>query len=163
MDMSVFKIHLLYLLQITMKYHLSFILITLTIICSAQDINSVPKNTTKIIVKNRLSKDENFQMVGVALINNGYRIKTKDKDFYTIETEFSQTKRPDWRVSFMFIISDSAITITGRLFVTSLDRSPDNSSALVNRGMNGSAFKVGFEKMFGFAKLLSYVEFEYEL
>jgi len=67
-----------------MKSILSLLLLVLAF--PILSFSQIHKETTKIIVKNELSSDDNYKLVGKELIENGYEIETADKDFGSIRT-----------------------------------------------------------------------------
>lgn len=74
-----------------------------------------PKKAWKIIIKNNLSTDDNFALVGRILIENDYTIDKKDKEFGTIETAKSKIFK-NRAGSYLLNISvkNNVITLTGK-------------------------------------------------
>lgn len=126
----------------------------------------VPKRTYKIIVKNELSADDNFTLVGRTLIDNDWTIGSKDKDFYTIKSGSRELyKSGTGSYSLDFAIKNKSISITGTCTVDiTLNfggaESTNSSYRICYKGMNGSIPKDAFIKMAEFAKKLG-TEFDF--
>ena len=125
-----------------------------------------PKKTWKIVVKNDLSADENFNLVGRTLIENDYLIENKDKDFYTIKTTPSATDGNKAIIHFLyFVIKDKSIVVTGKSlvdvsFAISGVRRDDAFDKISNIGMKGSPARITYFAMHSFAlKLGSDIEY----
>ena len=147
---------------------LMFILVSMSL--TAQDdvygptekkgTNQVPKKAWKILVKNNLTADENFTLVGRTLADNDYTIEVKDKEFYTIKTTPRDLAKISGRYFLSFSIRDKVISVTGQAI---LDMSISFGSGvkseaafgkIQNRGMLGSFDKIAFTRMQEFALLL---------
>lgn len=127
---------------------------------------SAPKKTWKILVKNNLSADDNFALVGRTLAENDFTIDKKDKEFYTIKTANKEIGKSISGTYFLtFIIKSNTIAVTGQYNTgLSLDfgsvRSENEFEKIRNIGGRGSWPQKSFMKMHDFALLLgSQVEY----
>jgi len=119
-----------------------------------------PKKAWKIIIRNSLTADENFTMVGRTLADNDFTIETKDKEFYTIKTTIRDIKKEAGRYFLSFSVRDNVISITGQAildvnvsFVSGITKEAAFGK-IQNRGMQGSFDKAAFVEMQKFALLL---------
>lgn len=119
-----------------------------------------PKKAWKIIVKNNLTADENFTLVGQTLADNDFVIDKKDKEFYTIKTVPKEVRKRRSDVYFLtFSIKNNSIAITGQ-FNTNISlnlgyiQSESSYSKITNKGMSDSSYKNSFNAMHSFAFLL---------
>ncbi len=142
-----------------MKTYSTLILIIflLNVFCiSAQE---PPKGTYKIIIKNNLTKDDNFLKVGQTLIENDFQIANKDKEFYTIGSGKKHINKSDCDCSLDFVIKDSCIIVTGKVY------SPLGAQSgmftykvdffrIENKGIKSSGYRESFTEMLNIAKLL---------
>ena len=117
----------------------------------------IPKHTWKIVIKNTLSADENFTLVGRTLAENDYTIDTKDKEFYTIKTSVREIGKSLTGTYYLnFAIKEGSISITGQydaamelnLGGVTAKSSPDK---IENIGGRGSCPRISFGKMNDFA------------
>ena len=146
---------------------LMFILVSMTI--TAQDdvygppekegTNQAPKKAWKILIKNNLTADENFTLVGRTLADNDFTIEAKDKEFYTIKTAPREVGKISGRYFLSFSIRDKTISVTGQGTVDiSLDlggvKAESAFGKIQNRGMQGLFDKIAFNRMQEFAMLL---------
>jgi hypothetical protein len=80
------------------------------------DMDGVPKKANKINVVNSMTFDENYIHVGKILVQNGYGLKTTNKDFGLFETAPKMmTRKQGWTVIFNVVVADSLITVTGQV------------------------------------------------
>ena len=135
---------------------------------SEEKINETeyPRKAYKIIVKNNLSADENYVLVGKTLLDNDWVIESKDKDFHTIKTAIREMYKSRTGSYFLnFTIKDKAIAIMGQCYVDLTMRigfveSTNASYKISYKGMDGNLNKNAFLKMADFAKKLG-TEFEF--
>ncbi|MHC1705761.1 MAG: hypothetical protein AB9846_17805 [Tenuifilaceae bacterium] len=79
------------------------------------EMNVVPKKANKILIDNSMTFEENYFHVGKILVQNGYGLKTSNKDFGLFETSPKQMKRRQgWTGIFNIVVADSLITVTGQ-------------------------------------------------
>lgn len=84
----------------------------------SNDEIQTPKKTNKIIVTNSLKSEENYLHVGKILVQNGYGLKTSNKDFGLFETAPRQMNRKKgWTGIFNIVVADSLITVSGQFCV----------------------------------------------
>ena len=121
-----------------------------------QDHNSgaqAPKKTYKIVVKNELTADQNFTLVGKSLAENDFMIEVKDKEFKTIRTASKSIDKTARGLRLLFSIRDHEISVTGQATVATF-------SQIVLKGKGGPFVQLCFEQMQEFAmKLGATVEF----
>ena len=128
--------------------------------------SDVPRLTYKIIIKNALTADENFNFVGRALIENDYQIETKDKDFYTIKSSPREIYKSRPGSYFLtFAVKNNEIDVTGQFacdidLIIGVTKTDNSYSKICLRGMSGSIGRDAFIRMSEFAKKLG-TEFEY--
>lgn len=116
-----------------MKKLIFVLLVVLNISAFGQEI---PKRAWKIVIKNTLSADENFSLIGRTLADNDYIIESKDKEFGTIKTGIrSAPGNGSGRYFFTFSAREGAIAITGQT----------NSDISINLG--GVRAESAFEKI----------------
>jgi len=97
------------------KQLLTFAIMFFSSFVFAQKTDSVIFNgVTKVIIKNKLSAEENYKAAGKLLLDQGYNIGKKDSEFYQISSE--PIKVAATGVAHAFSISvvckDNSITIT---------------------------------------------------
>lgn len=115
--------------------------------------NLAPKKTYEIVVKNELTADQNFTLVGQTLADNDFVIDVKDKEFKTIKTASKNLDNTARGLRLIFSIRDHEISITGQGTVASF-------SQPVIMGQGGSFIQKCFAKMQEFAmKLGSNLEY----
>lgn len=124
-----------------------------------------PKKAWKIVIKNTLTADENFALVGRTLADNDYTIESKDKEFFTIKTGPREVGKISGRYFLSFSIRDKAIAVTGQ---TNCDvsisiygaKSESSFEKISNRGARVSYMGYAFNHMNEFAlKLGSDVQY----
>lgn len=95
------------------KLSLIILLIAFELSADAQKIDSIVfKKAQKIIVKNSHTAAENFKIAGMALIDKGYMISSKDEQFNQIT---SGPIKANFAVQFIYVIAkDNEIDITSR-------------------------------------------------
>ncbi|MCA0933097.1 hypothetical protein LCM02_11585 [Lutimonas saemankumensis] len=132
------------------------------------DLKHIPKKTTKIILENDLSKDDNFSYVIETLLDNDFSIADKDAEYATIETDLEEVN--GLNASYHFIIRTKAnqIIIRGKYIIhATIDyggaESKPSFSNIENRGMRGSVSKKSFAAMYEFAQLLESDKMNFEL
>lgn len=146
--------------------NLFLIILLVSCLSALAEPKEVPKRTYKIIVKNELSADENFSLVGRTLIENDWLIESKDKDFYTIKTGIKQMYKMRSGSYFLtFAIKEKSISVTGQCSPdVELDfggvRTDKTYFKICYKGMNGSIDKDAFIKMAEFTKKLG-AEFDF--
>lgn len=138
-----------------MKQTLTLILVIFCLALSAQ--TEIPKKAYKIIIKNSLSAEENFNLAGKTLIDNDYIIENKDKDFGTIKTGKKEIFKS--RVgSFVINISvkENSISLTGQ-WSADIElnfggaKSTNELYKLEYKGLPGDTRLAAFKKMNEFA------------
>ena len=78
-------------------------------------MDGVPKKANKIIIVNSMTLEENYIYVGKILVQNGYGLKTSNKDFGLFETAPKMlNRRQGWTGIFNVVVADSLITLTGQ-------------------------------------------------
>jgi len=79
------------------------------------DLNGIPKKANKISILNSKTAEENYIQAGKILVQNGYGLKTSNKEFGQFETAPKQMKRSKaWTGIFNVVVTDSIITVTGQ-------------------------------------------------
>jgi len=142
-----------------MKQILTIILVILCL-ASFADNPEAPKKARKILVKNDLSSDDNFALVGRTLADNEYVIDKKDKEFFTIKTLARDLGKKRRGIHYLyFVIKQGEISVTGKYYLDisfTPDMKIDESSfeKITNSGMSGSPQKNAFLTMQDFALLL---------
>lgn len=78
-------------------------------------MEGVPKKANKIIIVNSKTAEENYIYAGKVLVQNGYGLKTSNKEFGQFETTPKKMNRNKvWTGIFNVSVTDSLITITGQ-------------------------------------------------
>lgn len=148
----------------------NILLICLVFIISeaqSQSIEDAPKKTSKIIIKNNLTADDNYKIIGQTLLDNGYSIGLKDKEFYVMESGWAEVKNIGASYLILsFRIKDGTIELSGYLFCSMNGLNPsgrpkDIGEIINNRGMKRSPLLLSFQQMFDFALLLPHNSFSY--
>lgn len=121
---------------------------------------SIPKGASKILVRTKNNKSENFQLIGNNLIDNNYQIDKANKDFWTISSVAKSHTKPSFSYILNFVAKDSIIMITGtiniNLNVTIYSvESQSNFEKIQNKGLKGSPMKEAFFEMYIFGKNLT--------
>ena len=79
------------------------------------DLNGIPKKANKISILNSMTAEENYIQAGKILVQNGYGLKTSNKEFGQFETAPKAMKRTkSWTAIFNVVVADSLITVTGQ-------------------------------------------------
>ena len=121
----------------------------------------IPARTYKIIVRDTLSTEDNFEMVGRTLSENGFTIEAKDKEFYTIKS--GNQEFGSGNTYFMnFALKKNEIIITGQFKINlTLQMYGVRSVDEFNKIIYTSGYpKKAFLKMNEFAlKLGSFLEY----
>jgi len=120
------------------------------------DTNAIPKKAWKILIKNNLTADENFALVGRTLAENDFTIDTKDKEFFTIKSGTKDVGKVSGRYFFTFSVRDNVISVTGQ---TNSDvslsfgyaKSESSFEKIANRGAKLSYIGISFARMNEFA------------
>jgi hypothetical protein len=110
----------------------------------------IPKQAWKIIIKNKLSSDDNFGLVGKTLRENNFTIETKDKE--SIKSGAHLIGRTSSIYYLYFSIKEGSIAISGQ-FNDNISGG-DNVSKyyrILNKGIRGSSVKNAFLAMNNFA------------
>ena len=82
------------------------------------DLKEVPKQTNKIIIANSKTFEENYIYVGRILVQNGYGIKSSNKEFGQFETAPKEmNRRRGCTAFFNIVIADSLIKVSGQYCV----------------------------------------------
>lgn len=110
----------------------------------------IPKGANKIIGKITLKKEDIFILVGQALIDNGFQIDKKDKDFYTIDSAPKDVKGNS--VIINCIIKDSLLIFTGKMNInisTTIGMVTNTSqySKIEFKGFKNAPLKLSFMEM----------------
>ena len=75
-----------------------------------------PKKTNKINIINSKTIEENYIYVGRILVQNGYGLKTSNKDFGLFETSPKPLNRKKaWTGIFNIVVADSLISVSGQV------------------------------------------------
>lgn len=91
------------------------LLLLFVLIGSIQAIaQEIPKKAYKIIIKNTLTADENFNLVGRTLADNDFTIESKDKEFGMIKTGIKPNGRFSQTFFYTFAIKQNEIAISGQ-------------------------------------------------
>lgn len=145
------------------KIYIFLAFITIPFFANSQTYKEAPPKTSRIHVKNNLTRDENFKLLGEILLENGWLINSKDKEFYTIRTDYKEFGKRKGRISLNFFIKDNEIIVSGKLFWPTVFRRTIESSFLIKKkGSDESPVLVSFEKMFDFALLIPHSNLEYQ-
>lgn len=136
-----------------MKLLLTFILLFCTLLSYSQ---KPPKGTILIIVKNELSKQENFAKVCGTLLKNEYQISRTDTSMYLIESKRKRLLDSGFSYNFNFIVEDSAIAVYGKLMDAYMPNTLSEQVYLYieNKGMGGSIYSLSFNTMLSFTRKL---------
>jgi len=79
------------------------------------DLNGIPKKANKISILNSKTAEENYIQAGKILVQNGYGLKTSNKEFGQFETTPKPMKRSKvWTAMFNIVVADSLIIVTGQ-------------------------------------------------
>lgn len=124
------------------------------------------KNANTLIVTTTYeTRDEAFNTIINALLDAGYIIGEKDKEFYTIKTEQKDAGLAKYDLLFRAKEQDKKVLveISGRVHgaIALYGVIRTFSEPLVNKGVQGSANKVGFAEMLRFANLLPHSHIDY--
>lgn len=104
----------------------------------------IPKKTYKVLVKNELTADENFTLVGQTLTDNDFVIDVKDKEYKTIKTFPLSMDNTTRGLRLVFIIRDHEISVSGQATLATL------SQPVKNR-VGGAFLQKCFNRMHDFA------------
>jgi len=80
--------------------------------CFAQE---VPNHTWKIVIKDSLSADRNFELVNQTLKTNGFSIESKDLSNKSVRSSMKQIDNSSITYFFKFEIRDGVIEVAGEL------------------------------------------------
>ena len=86
----------------------------------------IPKKTYKILVKNELTADENFKLVGQTLTSNDFVVDVKDKEYRTIKTFPLSMDNTTRGLRLVFIIRDHEISVSGEATLATLSQPVKN-------------------------------------
>ena len=111
---------------------------------NTKTIIQAPKKTYKILVKNKLTATENFELVGRTLAENDFVIEIKDKEFKTIKTAAKNIGKTTKGYRLIFSMRDHEISVTGQATLASF-------SIIVKKGQGGSFIQLCFARMQEFA------------
>lgn len=144
----------------------AFILVTLAAPAQTKEKIKAQKGTNTLIVATTYeTRDEAFSTLINALLDAGYIIAEKDKEYYTIKTELKDAGLAKYDLSFRVKEKDDKVLaeISGRVHGTVALYGVVRTFAepLVNKGVEGSANRVGFSEMEKFANLLSHTNIDY--
>lgn len=133
---------------------LIFGLLFFSLNCFGQD---APKGTNKIIIKDTLTADQNYTLIGRTLAENGYTIESKDKEFGIIKSGPKSALGTRTTYFLTFSIKDNGIVIAGQVnpnlsMQFSGMKIEPSYSPIINRG--GGSWGRAFKEMDGFASLL---------
>lgn len=149
------------------------VLFALVLACFALAASAQPKKEVKsqkgantiIIATTYETRDEAFSTLINALLDAGYIIAEKDKEYYTIKTELKDAGLAKYDLSFRVKEKDEKVLaeISGRVHGTVALYGVIRTFAepLVNKGVEGSANRIGFSEMEKFANLLSHTNIDY--
>ena len=120
-----------------MKTLTTLILVVLSLQLNAQE---APKKTFKLVVKNELTAEQNFNLVGRSLAESDFVIAVKDKEFNIITTSPKNLDNTARGLRLVFSIRDHEISVTGQATVATL-------SQAVRKGQGGAFVQLCFTKM----------------
>lgn len=135
------------------------IVVVCAITVTTLSFGQAPKKTTKIFVKDTLTREQNYVLVMQRLIEEGYEIEKTEREFGLITTAISDIRGINGVYYLYFAAKDKEITVRGKLKVNvSLDFGAASTtpefSQIENTGMKGSADRICFEVMHNFARSL---------
>ena len=132
------------------------------------DLKHIPKKTSKIILENDLSKDDNFSHVIETLLDNDFSIEDKDEEYGTIKTDLEKVDGLNASYHFIFRAKENQIIVRGEYIIHATinyggAESKPSFSDIENRGSRGSVPKKSFTAMYEFAQLLESDKINFEL
>jgi hypothetical protein len=143
---------------------LLFFLITMMALGQINTIDKPPKKTWKILIKNHNSKEANYKLVGLTVVENDFSIERKDFEFLTLETSPKVTDGKMSTYFIKFVAKDNVIILTGMArsrINANLANIEEEYLKISNLGMKGSIAKDQFNSMLNFAKLFPDSEYEF--
>ena len=118
--------------------------------------NGLPKNAKIITLKTELEGDKLFESVARVLFDEGYEIKSSDKNTGIIQTD-NKNVRAGWCLRLSISINGPSAKIRGNTYLPRL-----SDDELVNYGMKGSLNLMAFSEMDRIAKLIPHTSIEYQ-
>jgi hypothetical protein len=77
--------------------------------------NKPPEGATRIILTNKLNKEQNFKLIVTKLIDDGWQIASKDLEYGTIETKPKQLgQKSRIEMIYNFVVKDYQIILSGK-------------------------------------------------
>lgn len=120
---------------------------------------------TLIVTTTYASQGEAYNTLINALLDSGYLIAEKDKEFYTIKTEIKDAGLARYDLAFRVKAQDGKIMveISGRVHMTFAMYGIVNTfvEPITNKGADGSANKVGFSEMERYSNILPHTNVDY--
>lgn len=117
--------------------------------------NNLPKNAKIILLESDQTKDALFESVARVLFDNGYEMKSSDKNTGIIQTDNKNVKG-GWYLRLSISISESSVRVRGNTFIPRLI-----DDELKNYGMKGSLNLIAFSEMDRIAKLIPHTKINY--
>lgn len=124
------------------------------------------RNANTLVVKTTYAtRAEAYDILINALLDDGYIIAEKDKEYYTIKTEAKNAGLARYDLSFRIKEQDGKVCadISGRVHTmfTIYGVTHQSADPIENKGTEESANKVGFRAMEKYAHMLSHTTIQY--
>lgn len=124
------------------------------------------RNANTLVVETTYAtREEAYDILINALLDDGYIIAEKDKEYYTIKTETKNAGLARYDLSFRIKEQDGKVyaDISGRVHTmfTLYGVTHQSADPIENKGTEESANKVGFRAMEKYAHLLSHTTIQY--
>lgn len=116
----------------------------------------IPKGTSRIVITNENTKDQNMKLVTQTLIDSGYLIAKHDLEYGTISTEERPAAKKQPLHKLNFVVKDNSIHVagqamTGIALTLSGVTMEDQWFQIENKGMSGSILYQAFQLLNNFA------------
>lgn len=142
-----------------MKFLLTLVVVLNSMYSFSQGVPQ--KGISQLLIKNRLSASENYNLIIKTLSANNYFIESKDIELHYLKTQSKNIEKSPI-VYFLNIISkDNEIVISG-MFKSGIElnvgnlTSTDDYETITFRGARGSIYMKSFEKMQEFAEKFNF-------
>jgi hypothetical protein len=119
------------------------------------NINEIPKGTNAIEIVTGLSSDDNYIMAGQFLVENGFTIAQKDKEFGYLTTESRKATKLNYSYRYKLVIKAEKVIMAGEFVPGML------SGKIENKGMKGSPNRIGFEEMVRLAEKIPHTSLNF--
>lgn len=124
------------------------------------------RNANTLVVETTYAtRAEAYDILINALLDDGYIIAEKDKEYYTIKTETKNAGLARYDLSFRIKEQDGKVyaDISGRVHImfTLYGVTHQSADPIENKGTEESANKVGFRAMEKYAHMLSHTTIQY--